>query len=79
MGGNCSSPVVISSHAHSTSDTHGQFGILAHEQEVGCLWILKMMELVIIEIFNKGAQRIRIALSRDAFVADDNHLVGADE
>lgn len=53
---NCASPIVISPHAHCSADTHGQFGIFAHEQEIRCLRVLEMVKLVVIEILDEGAQ-----------------------
>ena len=43
-------PVVIATHSDGSAYTHGKSGVAAHEEEVGCVGILEMTELVVIEV-----------------------------
>lgn len=53
-------PVIIGPHPHGSAYSHGKCGVTAHEQEVGCVRILKMMKLVIIKILDQGLDGIGV-------------------
>ena len=42
-------PVKIASHPDTAAYTHGKLGVLAHKQEVWCIGVGEVAELVVVE------------------------------